>query len=84
MWGSDGGPLVAAWISIRVLVWVAVFVLTVIALSYDDMRYSVARRSNATLAVFNNKLDMSIDNYHGSQDTLWEDFRIDKVGVVIS
>jgi hypothetical protein len=37
------------------------------------------RRTNATLAIFNNKLDMSIPNYHGSQDTLWEEFRIDKV-----
>jgi hypothetical protein len=40
---------------------------------------SAARRSNATLAVFNNKLDMTVPNYHGSQDTLWEDWKIDKV-----
>jgi ubiquinol-cytochrome c reductase iron-sulfur subunit len=28
--------------------------------------------------VFNNKLDTSVPFYHGSQDRLWEDFKIDK------
>ena len=36
-------------------------------------------RKSSTLAVFNNKLDMSVPYYHGSQDTTWEEFKIDKV-----